>query len=114
MSPLDTQKLDYSNLTSSSDEETSSDESLPDASNLKAYDFEPVCKPKILIEKIDNENEEKIRIGNTDWCLCGKCEEMETHTESLCCQDTNEVTEELFEGINSNCIRKINNITGKL
>ena len=33
------------------------------------------------------------------WCRYGKYLPMETDTESLYCQDTNEVPEELFEGI---------------
>ena len=41
---------------------------------------------------------ETLRIGNTDWCLCGRCAPMETHTESLCCKETNEIPEEYFEG----------------
>ena len=37
---------------------------------------------------------ETLRIGNTDWCLCGR------FTESLCCKETNEIPEEYFEGDN--------------
>ena len=33
-----------------------------------------------------------------DWCLCGRCAEMETYTESLCCKETNEISEEYFQG----------------
>jgi len=52
-------------LSCSSDEETS-DESFPDT-NLKAYDFEPVC---IMSSSLDDEesakeNKSNSRIGNT-------------------------------------------------
>ena len=43
---------------------------------------------------------ETLRIGNTDWCLCGRCLPMETYTESLCCKEINEIPEEYFEGDN--------------
>ena len=44
----------------------------------------------------DAENE---RIGNNDWCVCGKkCRAMQTYTESYCCQDTNEIPEDFFKG----------------
>ena len=33
------------------------------------------------------------------WCVCGKCRPMQTFTESLCCRDTNEVPDDLFEGL---------------
>ena len=109
MSELDTQELKYP----SSDEEnysddTDSDQSLPDLTNLKAFDFEPTCAPR-EIQSSDEESEievDKNRIGNVTWCRCGKCQPMETDTESLCCQDTNEVPEELFEGILKIFVRK--------
>ena len=27
------------------------------------------------------------RVGNVDWCRCGNCIAMATHTESLCCKE---------------------------
>ena len=92
---------------SSSEESTASeestDESEPDLSNLKGYDFEPVCDPRPVSHSTDegelDEDTSDSRIGNRDWCVCGKCEAMESSIEeSLCCKDTNEVPEELFEG----------------
>lgn len=100
----ETQELEYSiNLSSeaSSPVESESDEYEPtDLANLKGYDFEPVCEPRPVSPSSGEESglDEKSRIGNTDWCKCGKCRPMETETESLCCQDTNEVPEEFFEG----------------
>ena len=48
-----------------------------------------------------DEPEELERIGNITWC---KCFAMETNTESLCCYDTNEVPDVLFEGMFFICI----------
>ena len=96
-----------SNESSSSSEEStaseeSTDESESDLSNLKGYDFEPVCDPRPISPSTDegelDEDTSDSRIGNRDWCVCGKCEAMESSIESLCCKDTNEVPEELFEG----------------
>ena len=53
---------------------------------------------------LENEAEEHGRIGNTDWCQCSECKPMTTYMESLCCQDNNEVPEELFE--EQKCITK--------
>ena len=104
--PLDMQELEYSESempSCSTDDrsESSSNESINlDFSKLKPYDLEPVCKPRIFSSEseLEIEVEEQGRIGNTDWCQCGECKAMITYTESLCCQDTNEVPEELFEG----------------
>ena len=50
-------------------------------------------------EGTSDSEQEKERIGNTDWCVCGgKCRPMESYTESLCCRETNEVPDEYFEG----------------
>ena len=45
----------------------------------------------------DSEEEELQKIGNVEWCKCGRCKPMFTYNESLWCQDTNEVPEGLFE-----------------
>ena len=86
---------------------SSSDESLPDMAKLAPYDHEPVCKPRKLADSLKglanslNVPDECVisREGNLDWCQCGKCEVMETDAESICCQDTTEVPEDLYEGI---------------
>lgn len=80
------------------DENTDSDESLPDIAALKPYDHEPVCNPRCYNDNKSSDDLESTRVGNTKWCLCKKCEPMQTDTESICCQETNEVPEELFEG----------------
>ena len=73
MSELDTQELKYP----SSDEknysdDTDSDQSFPDLTNLKAFDFEPTCAPR-EIQSSDEESENEVdknRIGNVTWCRC--------------------------------------------
>ena len=91
----------FSDNSNSSD--SVSDISLPDVTKLKPYDFEPEAssseEDNIDISNDDSSDEEKSRIGNVDWCVCGKCRPMQTFTESLCCRDTNEVPDDLFEGL---------------
>ena len=77
MSELDTQELEYSMSLSSdeeSTEESDSDESKPDLSNLRAYDFEPVCEPHSVLSSSDEEEKletsDMLRIRNTNWCQC--------------------------------------------
>ena len=54
------------------------------------------------IEGSDSSSDgEAERIGNNDWCVCGKkCRAMQTYTESLCCQETNESPENFYNGKN--------------
>ena len=75
--------------------ETSSDESdgeifALDESGLRPYDFEPVgVNPSSTGEQtsgIDIPPEQR-RQGNILWCRCGKCREMGTEEESICCRD---------------------------
>lgn len=94
-----------SNTQSSSEENnelSSSDESLHDLTKLKPYDLEPiysdVASSSSDSERVDSEEEEQSRIGNTSWCECGNCRAMKTYTESYCCRDTNEIPDEYFEG----------------
>ena len=94
-----TQELEYPTSSSSSCESSESENSLPDISSLKPYDFEPEIP--YAEEEQTPESEQSIlasRIGNIHWCLCGECKPMETEAESLCCLDTNEVPDEHFEG----------------
>ena len=84
---------------------SSSSISIPNISKLQPYDLEPTI-PSSEVSSSSNSDEgtsdseqEKERIGNTDWCVCGgKCRPMESYTESLCCRETNEVPDEYFEG----------------
>ena len=38
------------------------------------------------------------RIGNTEWCKCNNCRQIETDAESFCCAEADEIHEEMFEG----------------
>ena len=98
----------YTEMSEESDIEASDSEEIEICTmvNLKPYDMEPRRKcehgevefTSQSNSSSDNETEQE-RIGNIDWCDCGKnCRAMETHTESLCCQDTNEIQEHLFTG----------------
>ena len=57
-----------------------------------------------LESELKSEAEEQGRILKTDWCQSGEYKPVATYTESFCCQDTNKVPEELFEG--QKCILK--------
>ena len=86
----------------SSSSESSDNDSIPDIGMLKPYDQEPRRTSFDEGSLSDHSStcstdSETLRIGNTDWCLCGRCAPMETYTESLCCKDTNEILEEYFE-----------------
>ena len=96
-----------SSLTSDSSGE-SDDEILQELNdnllNLKPYDFEPLASSdESDIEADDeqmNEDEDEYdqRTGKTNWCLCGCCEIMNHERECLCCQEANEISDDLFQG----------------
>ena len=77
---------------------------------LSPYMFEPERTPaetenllKELELKQNSPQEDcpprNTRIGNMDWCVCSKtCEAMMTETESLCCKEGNDISDELFKG----------------
>ena len=79
---------------------------VPDLNHLKPFDMEPKRKVdywegdfSIESERSSDSETEYERVGNIEWCDCGKrCQPMETYTESLCCQDTNEIPEHMFAG----------------
>ena len=87
----------------------SDDENLLDLQKLQPNGFEPNVSSSNLsstssdkdISSSDSETVEESRLGNTNWCLCGKCFPMLTYTESLCCLDTNKVPDEYFEGMHN-------------
>ena len=87
----------------SSSSENSDNDSIPDIGLLKPYDHElrrSFDEGSISDDSSTCTDSETLRIGNTDWCLCGRCVPMETYTESLCCKETNEIPEKYFEGDN--------------
>ena len=72
----ETKELEYSSSTeiNTAEESDSDDDFLQE--NLKPYDFEPACPPRIEFLS-DNDVYEDItdgRKGNTNWCLCGHCQ----------------------------------------
>ena len=84
-------------------EEYESDSSGSRTQILKPYDLEPLA-PRNSSDSSDEEvsggsETEDIRIGNTDCCVCGNCQPMQTYTESICCQENNEIAEEFFKGL---------------
>ena len=102
--------MDFSSRSSSdssdtSDSDLSSEENedmeTPDFNTLRPYDHEPTRilgrspSPSVSPSKA---TKGASRIGNTEWCMCGKCQAMETEEESLCCRDTNEIPDEKFSG----------------
>ena len=72
---------------SSSESDETGNESLPDLHKLKPYDLEPRISSSDLSSSSngnsDSETAEESRIGNVDWCLCGKCLPMTSYTESI-------------------------------
>lgn len=97
---------DIEGLSNSYDSDSSSsDISIPDIVKLKPYDFEPEASSsdeygseETVLDCMDTPTNFKDRIGNTDWCLCGKCRAMDTYSDSLCCRDTNEIPDDSFQG----------------
>ena len=98
----------------SSQSSTSYLENLNENSSTK-YGLEPyMYKPTISKKRtyicydcseISTEDNSDLRIkytysiGNTNWCTCGNCSKMETSTESLCCLEILEISDERFNGI---------------
>ena len=79
---------------------------VPDMNHLKLSDMEPRRSidnwggdVSVESESSSDSDKECEKIRNIKWCDCGKkCQPMETHTESICYQDTNEIPEDLFAG----------------
>ena len=91
----------------SSQSSTSSLESLNESSTTKYGLLSHTCTNQLFRTKKyllrqsneicsdDNSDEElNTRIGNTNWCICGNCSKMETSTESLCCCEMLEISDE--------------------
>ena len=94
---------------SSNDSSESSSENEQEV-GLTPYMFEPKRTREQLQQYMKTKNEEEQqgeeeikqpRVGHNTWCLCQKnCKEMTTETESLCCRDNNDITDDLFQGFN--------------
>ena len=87
---------------SNTDESDFSENEIPDVNYLKPVEFEPKTNiGDISSSSIDNKEEDieyKVKpIGNSEWCKCSKqCKPMKTYTESLCCQERNNIPERCF------------------
>ena len=82
----------------------SSSDSLDSFSNfdkLKPYEFEPTVSDnenadrEVSSSATQTKGAEKERKENLDWCLYEKCKAMSTNTQSLCCREKNEVSDEI-------------------
>ena len=94
-----------SKVTDSDTESDSSDiENLLSCNNpskLVLYSFEPLASSNDEDSDSDGNTQQQssnCRIGNTEWCKCNSCRQMETDAESSCCAEADEIHEEMFEG----------------
>ena len=104
------QKNDTSyNSSGCSTSESESDEEIFDVSNLckdfkklKPYDYEPLASSS---DESDSELESDFQVpddsrkGKKSWCKWTQYKAMQTERESWCCQEPNEIAENLFEGM---------------
>ena len=112
------QKSDSSyNSSGCSTSESESDEETYDVSNLcedfkklKSYDYEPLA---FSSDESDSELESDCQVpddsckGKKPWCKCAQQKAMQMERESWCCQEANEIAENLFEGMTINdCPKK--------
>ena len=81
------------------DESDFSENEIPDSNSLKPFQFEANTNT-IDINSSSSHNDEKDieykvkGIGHIEWCECSKqCKPMETYTESLFCQEKNDIPE---------------------
>ena len=69
---------------------------------LKPADLEPTVSDnestvgETSSPAMQTKEAEKDRIGNLDWCLCGKSKSMSTNADSLCCHEKNELSDEML------------------
>ena len=77
------------------------------------YRFEPRIDPANVQESDESDESEddlplpphNDRVGNTNWCTCGRCVNMPTDIESTCCREISTVTEkEENEDLELRCI----------
>ena len=71
-------------------------------SKLVPYYFEPLASSND--EDSDSEGNvhqqlsSESQIGNTEWCKCNNCWQMETDVESFSCAEADEIHKEMLEG----------------
>ena len=95
-----------SKVTDSDTESDSSDiENLLSCNNpskLVPYYFEPFASSNDEDSDSDGNAQQQpssnSRIGNTEWCKCNNCRQMETDAERFSCAEADKIHEEMFEG----------------
>ena len=79
-------------------------------SGVEPFQFEPTYPPgEEPIQSDDDEGEDSpeactssMRTGNTEWCICGECISMPTADECYCCQELEELNQNLTSQV---CVR---------
>lgn len=102
----------WNSSNSSSDENESDDQSYDvshlnkELNKLKPYDYEPLASSsdEAVEDNESDTNNPSSRRGEKCWCTCGHCDYMETENECWCCQEANEISDEIFKGIFGNCL----------
>uniref|UniRef100_A0A8C5QLR2 P2X purinoreceptor 7 intracellular domain-containing protein n=1 Tax=Leptobrachium leishanense TaxID=445787 RepID=A0A8C5QLR2_9ANUR len=61
---------------------------------------DPRCDPREVQQAAVEEEE---RLSNTDWCICGKCVQMPTTEESVCCHEFQNIKEKFGEDTKCIC-----------
>ena len=62
-------------------------------SGIGPFQFEPTYPPGEELNEEDfeegeeDETEGRVRIENTEWCICGHCVPTATNEECCCCQE---------------------------
>ena len=71
-------------------------------SKLVPYSFEPLASLNDEDSDSDGNTQQQSssnsRIGNTEWCICNNCRQMETDAESFGIAEADEIHEEMFKG----------------
>ena len=69
---------------------------------MKPYDYEPLVSSS---DESDSKLESDCQVPDDSrkwkksWCKWTQCKAMQTERESWCCQEANEIAENLFEGV---------------
>ena len=83
------------------DEIDFSENEIPDLNSLTPFEFEAKTNIGDINSSSSNDAEvieDKVNwIRNSEWCeFSEQCKPMKTYTESLCCQERNEIPERRF------------------
>ena len=76
--------------------------SCNDPSKLVPCSFEPLAssnnEDSDFEGNVQHQSSSNSRIGNTEWCKCNNCWQMETDAKSFCCAEADEIHKKMFEG----------------